>query len=38
MIPRWIYDPRPKSYLQQALDASILRAILIIATLLAFLV
>lgn len=30
MIPRWIYDPRPKSYLQQALDQSTIRAIIIL--------
>jgi hypothetical protein len=36
-LPVWFYDPRPKSYRQQARDASILRAILIIAVLLAFL-
>jgi hypothetical protein len=37
MIPRWIYDPRPKSYLQQALDQGRIRAILFLAVLLAFL-
>jgi hypothetical protein len=36
-LPRWFYDPRPKSYRQQARDASILRAILILSVLLAFL-
>lgn len=30
MIPRWIYDPRPKSYLQQALDHNTIRAIIIL--------